>query len=148
MNRDRYDETFGKDPFATQEPARRGPGGAGAPPKIRAVRHDVFVIYRPLHACPFCSRRLHASEPRGGDGPDLPLDAVEPLDDPGEREYLCPHVRRTEYQKLLDDAVAERVSVTDSAATTLGNGTVQILVTWSELARRPKLVEDDPEAPR
>lgn len=146
MSRDHYAETFGRDPWAGGEAERRGPGSSGAPPQILALHHDVFVIYRPLTACPFCSRRLYP-QGDGGDGDEAPRRPVDLLPDEG-KEYLCPHVRRTEYHALLEDARRRRVSVTDSAATTLANGTVQVLVTWAVLAHGPKADAADPGAPR
>lgn len=123
------DSPLSPNPWAGQPDAPRGPAHTAARPRVRAARQEVFVIYRPLHACPFCERRLFA-------GTDADGNRVEPpgfLPDPGEEEYLCPHVRRTAYQKLLAESVAETVQILGHTPTTLGNGTVQVLVSWMEV---------------
>jgi len=104
----------------------------------------VYVIYRPLHACPFCERRLYT-------GTDADGARVEPPDflaDPGETEYRCPHVRRTEYQALLDRNVAETVQILGHTPTTLGNGTVQVLVSWIEVEGPQKMTPASPAGRR
>lgn len=125
MSLDRYQATFGKSPFAGQEGERGGPPlAAPRAPRIRALRRDVFVIYRPLNHCPFCQRQIYPN-------PNLDTGQMPPLlEDPGV-EYLCPHVRRTAYQELLDQEVRKEVNILTSDMTTLSNGTVQVVVSWA-----------------
>lgn len=131
-------------PWAGQPDSPRGPAHAGARVRVRAARQDVFVIYRPLHACPFCERRLFS-------GTDADGNRVEPpgfLPDPGDSEYLCPHVRRTEYQEILDRSVAATVEILGHTPTTLGNGTVQVLVSWIEVDGPQKIAQTGPTGRR
>ena len=141
MSDDRYNETFGRDPWGATEPARRGPQAASGAPRVRKWHRDVFVIYRPLHTCPFCSRKIHAE--RDTEGNFL----GEAMPDPGDTEYLCPHVRRTEYQQVLDKLAAESVFVGESTVTTLANGVVQVVVTWGDLLEGPKPMAGGPADP-
>lgn len=138
------DSPLSPNPWAGQTDAPRGPAHTAARVRVRTAHQEVFVIYRPLHACPFCERRLFA-------GTDADGNRVTPPDflgDPGATEYRCPHVRRTEYQELLDRNVAETVQILGHTPTTLGNGTVQVLVSWIEVEGPQKVTSASPAGRR
>lgn len=106
-----------------------GRGPSGQPHQMyNALHEDVFVLYRPLDACPFCRKRLAQHSDAEGN-------IVEPenaLEDPGDVEYLCPHVRKKEHDALLAEAIAGKVHLITRERTVV-SGTVLVAVSWGIL---------------
>lgn len=105
----------------------RGPSGQ-ASSQYLSLHEDVFVLYRPLDACPFCRKRLNTHV----DGEGNLVEPENALEDPRDTEYLCPHVRKKEHDELLAKAVAGTVDIM-SRDRAVVSGTVQVTVAWGTL---------------
>lgn len=104
----------------------RGPNaGVG---RLRGMHHDTFVTYRPAHLCSFCKKVTSA-------------DDFEP---PDKGDYLCPHVRRTDLEAVMDKVSRGEAINMGMESTTLVTGLVQVTLTWAEVDA-PK---EEAEAPR
>lgn len=101
-------------------PGIRGPNNGAA--IVTATRHETFVIYRPLHLCRHCTRRLDkALETEGYEAP--------------QGEEICPHTRKGEYDTILQRQVLGEIVDVRVNQTTLATGLVQVSVMWSEVQR-------------
>ncbi len=92
-------------------------------PRVTSMKHEVFVIYRPVTSCPICTPRFQTSPTPDADDPEGAPD----LEDPPEE---CPHNRKEEYNTLLQQAVDGRISFTQQNETTLASGQVQVSVVY------------------
>ena len=124
---DPYKKAFGTQARSYEEDqpgAPRGPMGPQAPMRPLSAHMEVFVIYRPLMTCVFCERRLFSSEDE-----DEKRETTDLIPDNNE-EYICPHTRLKDLQRLMARASAGEVVIGTSVPNTLVNGVTQVLVSW------------------
>lgn len=134
MNDDPYKVAFGNARTRSYEEDQpggpRGPVGPQAPVRPVSAHMEVFILYRPLMTCVFCKRRLFGNEEGEGESK-----ALDPIPDNNE-EYICPHTRLKDYQKLLARVAAGDVVLGTTTPTTLMNGVTQVLVSWAVVAQK------------
>lgn len=81
------------------------------------MHHDTFVTYRPAHLCTFCKK----------------ITAKEDFEAPENDDYLCPHVRRTALEDVMNKVSQGEAVNLGMETTTLMSGLVQVTMTWADV---------------
>lgn len=80
------------------------------------IHRDVFTIFRPWEKCTRCIN-------------DVASQKVTP---PVEGDLVCPHVRRLEYEKVINDVLDGKLLMGSEQETSSPDGTIYVSLRWYE----------------
>lgn len=92
------------------------------------IHHDVFVTYRPPEVCPRCLNLTPLQAAMG-----VKVSKEEAAMQGGEIPATCTHVRRADYERLLNSYRRKEVTILGIEQAILRDGTVQQVVSWQEV---------------